>query len=214
MLGEPQGKRQISCDERVWESVVIRSDSEQWWLQYSYAVLEKMKKRLNQAGWAINLTLSLSLQVRDATTASERTQRMLRKEPRGCFFSPFLQLWYCRASSTKLIQSSSLHPFVLRRRGRRRGRAEGGGGDDDEPPWASALSVSASKTKQGNTGIEDTLALYLRHKQGGELVSIGFQAVANSTGHSGYSQMWASPVRSSPASGRKSSATQRGIRDW
>lgn len=29
MLGEPQGKRQISCDERVWESVVIRSDSEQ-----------------------------------------------------------------------------------------------------------------------------------------------------------------------------------------
>lgn len=43
------------------------------------------------------------------------------------------------------------------------------GRGEDKPPWASALSLRASNTNQADTGVEDTLAHYLSHKQGGEL---------------------------------------------
>lgn len=142
-------------------------------------------------------------------------QLLLRKEPRGrsSFFFPFPQFEYYRARSTTLINPHPSTPIAL---WRRRSSGDWSGEEEGEKWWwwaSTGMSVSAGKTKQGKTAIEDTLALHLRYKQGGEPVSIRSQTgsirSANSTGHSGYIQMWASQIRFSPALGRKGSATPR-----
>lgn len=66
------------------------------------------------------------------------------------------------------------------------------GGREDKSPGASALHLTASERHQSDAGVEDSLALYLRHEQGGDL---GLHRAPDSSQVNrpfSYSQMWAS----------------------